>query len=59
MKLYGLGRRGVAIHMPDSDPDMPLPLFTDPAPVQAVIDEQNRKRGLGVLHVIEYEVRDV
>ena len=57
MKLYGLGRRGVAVLPPDTDPDVnpfdtPIPLFTERDIVEAIIKES----GTGAWHVIEYEV---
>ena len=52
MKLYGLGRRGVAIRPPDIAWDAPVPLFTERDIVEAIIKES----GTGAWHVIEYEV---
>ena len=54
MKLYGLGRRGVAIRPPGTDVDTPIPLFTERDVVDAVIKES----GTGAWHVIEYEVTE-
>lgn len=58
--LYGFGSRGVAVFPPDEKPDgiEPIPLFQTSEEVQAGIDAQNAKRGIGNLHIIEYEVRE-
>lgn len=63
-KLYGLGRRGVAIHHPDFEVvggegavAAPVPLFTDRTVVERVIAERNTEHGIGSLHVITYEVQ--
>ena len=57
MKLYGFGSRGVAIRpinppVPDDDP---IPLFRTREEVQDEIDKINAERGIGSLHVIEFE----
>ena len=56
MKLYGLGRRGVAVRPPggESDGFDPIRLFTDRDVVEAIIKES----GTGAWHVIEYEVSE-
>lgn len=54
MKLYGLGRRGIAISPPDTDWDAPVPLFRERDVVEAIIKES----GTGAWHVIEYEVTE-
>jgi hypothetical protein len=58
VKLYGLGRRGVAIRPPSMsvigghDVDAPILLFSNREAVQKIIDGS----GVGAWHVIEYEV---
>lgn len=61
--LYGLGgARGVAMRPPAEDyleeAWSPIPLFRSRDEVQAIIDARNAERGVGSLHVIEYEVDD-
>jgi hypothetical protein len=56
LRLYGLGRRGIAVHPPDHDVEAEgaIPVYLTAEEVQAVIDARTARYGLGNLHVIEY-----
>lgn len=60
--LYGFGSRGVAVFPPNERPEdgffAPIPLFQTREEVQARIDARNAERGIGNLHIIEYEIRE-
>ena len=59
-KLYGIGRRGVAIHPPNTGLnvlDSPIPLWHDIKVPERIIEERGPSGG-AQWHIIEFEVRD-